>query len=98
MDIPSKNDNQSSVPVKVPLNKVSSQFFNNDTVNDHVSTNNKDFGIPNKKKMSTYPTKWMSTYLKLKMWTYLPRIIINHQFLLKFLLSKYPINSSIMIQ
>ena len=57
VDIPSKNDNQSSVPVKVPLNKVSNQFFNNDTVNDHVSTNNKDFGIPTTKKMSIYPTK-----------------------------------------
>ena len=53
MDIPSKNNNQSSVPVKVPLIKVSNQFFNNDTVKDHVSTNNKDVGIPNKKDADT---------------------------------------------
>ena len=49
MDIPSKNNTQSSVPVKVLLNKISNQFFNSDTVKDHVSANNKDVGIPNKK-------------------------------------------------
>ena len=49
MNILSNNNNQSSVPVKVPLNKVSNQLFNNDTVKDHDLTNNKNVGIPNKK-------------------------------------------------
>ena len=40
---------QPSVPVKVPPNKVSNQSFNSKTVKDHVSTNNKDVGIHNKK-------------------------------------------------
>ena len=45
MGIPSKNHNQSSVPVKV---------FNSDTVKDHVSVNNKDIGIPNKKDVDIH--------------------------------------------
>ena len=49
VDIPSKNNNQVSVPVKVPLNKLSNQFFNNKTVKNHVSANNKDVDISNKK-------------------------------------------------
>ena len=47
MDIPSKNNNQPLVHVKVPVNKIYNQFFNSDTVKDHVSTNNEDVGIPN---------------------------------------------------
>ena len=57
MNIPSKNNNQSSVPVKVPSNKTSNQFFNSDTVKDHVSTNNKDVGIPKPKKNVDIPQK-----------------------------------------
>ena len=49
MDIPSKNNNQPSVSVNVPPNKVSNRSFNSKTVKYHVSTNNKDVGIPNKK-------------------------------------------------
>ena len=45
MDIPSENNNQSSVNVNVPRNKVSNQLFNSDTVFDHVSTINKDDSI-----------------------------------------------------
>ena len=48
MDILSKNNNQSSVHVTVPRNKVSNQLFNSDTVEDHVSTNDKDVNIPKK--------------------------------------------------
>ena len=48
MDIRSKNNNQSSVHLKVPHNKVSKQWFNSDIVKDHVSTNNKDVSIPKK--------------------------------------------------
>ena len=52
MDIPSKNNNQSSLPVKVPTKKVSKEFFNSDIVKDHISTNNKDVGIPQKKDVN----------------------------------------------
>ena len=52
VDITSKNNNQPSVPVKVPPNKVSNQSFNSETVKDHVSTNNKDVGIQNKKDVN----------------------------------------------
>ena len=48
MDIPSKNNNQLSVYVRVPRNKVFFQLFNSDTVKDHVSTDNKDVSIPKK--------------------------------------------------
>ena len=41
--------NQSLVPVKLSSNIISNQFFTSERVNDHVSTNNKDVGIPNKK-------------------------------------------------
>ena len=51
VNIPSKNNNQPSIPVKVHPNKVSNQSFNSETVKDHVLTNNKDFGIPNKKNV-----------------------------------------------
>ena len=34
------------VPVKVPVNKIFNQFFNSDTIKEHVSTN-EDVGIPN---------------------------------------------------
>ena len=57
VDIPSKNNNQSSVLVKVPRNKVSNQLFNSDIVNNHVSTNNKDVRIPNQKKCRHTPKK-----------------------------------------
>ena len=40
-----KNNNQSSVPVKVYLNKQPTQIFKRDKVYDHVSTNNNDVGI-----------------------------------------------------
>ena len=50
VNIPSNNNNQASVPVKVHLNKESNQIFNSDTVNDHVSTTNNDVGIPTKIK------------------------------------------------
>ena len=93
VDIRSKNNNQSSVHLRVPRNKVFNQLFNSDTVKDHVSTNNKDVIIP--KKGCRHTQKKISTYLKIKMWTYVPRIIINHQFMLKFLLTKYIINYSI---
>ena len=48
MNIPSNNNNQASVPVKIHLNKESNQIFNNDTVNEHVSTTNNDIDIPSK--------------------------------------------------
>ena len=48
VNIPSNNNNQVSVPVKVHLNKESNQIFNSDTVNDHVSTTNNDIDIPTK--------------------------------------------------
>ena len=50
MNIPSKNNNQSSVSVKASLNKQSIQIFNRDKVYDHVSTNSNDVGIPRKEK------------------------------------------------
>ena len=49
MDIPSKNNNQSSLHATVPRNKVSNRLFNSDTVKDHVSTNDKDVSIFKKK-------------------------------------------------
>ena len=97
VNIPSKNNNQSSVHVKVLRNKVSNQLFKSNTVNDHVSTNDKDVSIPKKKDVDI-PKKKISTYLKIKMWTYLPKIIINHQFMLQFLVRQYPINYSIVVQ
>ena len=93
VDIPSKNNDQSSVHVKVPRNKVSNQL----SVKYHVSTNDKDVSIPKKKDVDI-PKKKISTYLKIKMWTYLPKIIINHQFMLQFLVRQYPINYSIVVQ
>ena len=45
MDIPSKNNNQSSVHDTFSHIKVSNQLFNSDTVNDHESTNNKESSI-----------------------------------------------------
>ena len=56
MEIHSKNNNQASVPVKVLLNKVYNQLFNNDTIKYHDSTNNKDVGIPNKKDVDISQT------------------------------------------
>ena len=55
MNIPSNNNNQASVPVKIHLNKESNQIFNNDTVNEHVSTTNNDVGIPSKIKYVNIP-------------------------------------------
>ena len=49
VDIYSKNTDQSSVPVKVPLNKVSDQFFNRYSKRSCFN-NNKDVGISNKKR------------------------------------------------
>ena len=49
VNIPSKNNNQPSVPVKFPPKNVYNQSFNSETVQYHVSTNNKDVSIPNKK-------------------------------------------------
>ena len=77
LDIPSKNNNQSSVHAKVSYNKVFNQLFNSDTVKYYVSTINKDVSIPPPKKDVDIPQKKMSTYLQKKIWTYLPRIIIN---------------------
>ena len=48
MNIPSKNNNLSSVPFKASLNKQSIQIFNRDKVNDRVSTTNNDVGITTK--------------------------------------------------
>ena len=45
--MPSKNNNQPSVPVKLPVNKIYNQLFNSDTVKYHVLTSNKDIDIPN---------------------------------------------------
>ena len=42
MNIPSKNNNQSSVHVTVPRKKVSNQL----SVKDHISTNDNDVSIP----------------------------------------------------
>ena len=59
MNIPSKNNNQSSVHVTIPRKKVFNQLFNSDIVKDHVLTNDKDVSIPKNKdvdipkKMST---------------------------------------------
>ena len=59
VNIPSKNNNQSSVHVTIPRKNVFNQLFNSDTVKDHVSTNDKDVSIPKNKdvdipkKMST---------------------------------------------
>ena len=43
-----EKNNQSSILVKVPRNKVCNQLLKSDIVNDHVSTNNKDVSIPKK--------------------------------------------------
>ena len=59
VNIPSKNNNQSSVHVTIPRKKVFNQLFNSDIVKDHVLTNDKDVSIPKNKdvdipkKMST---------------------------------------------
>ena len=57
--MPSKNNDQSLVHVKVSRNKVSIQLFNSDTIKDHVSTNHKDISIPKKKDIDI-PKKKMS--------------------------------------
>ena len=57
MDIPSKNNNQSSVLVTFPRNKVSNQLFNSDTVKYYVSTINKDVSIPKKKDVDILKKK-----------------------------------------
>ena len=49
VNIPSKNNNQSSLHIKVPRNKLLNQLFNSDTVKYHVSTNDKDISIPKNK-------------------------------------------------
>ena len=58
MDIPSRNNNQSSVHDKFYRNKVFNQLFNSDTVNDHVSTINKDVSIPQKKDVDIPKNKY----------------------------------------
>ena len=55
VNIPSNNNNQVSVPVKVHLNKESYQIFNSDTVNDYVSTTNNDIDISTKIKDVNIP-------------------------------------------
>ena len=45
MNVPSNNNNQTSVPDKVSLNKVATPIFNTVTVN---TTSNIDGGIPTK--------------------------------------------------
>ena len=52
VNIPSKNNNQSSVHVTILRKKVFNQLFNSDIVKDHISTNNKDVGIPQKKDVN----------------------------------------------
>ena len=58
MNIPSKNNNQTSVSDKVSLNKVTTPIFNTVTVN---ATTNKGVGIPTKINVDIHPKK--STYL-----------------------------------
>ena len=55
VDIRSKNNNQSSVHLKVPRNKVFNQLFNSDTVKlmFQQTINMSAY----KKRMSTYPKK-----------------------------------------
>ena len=62
VDIPSKNNNQELVPVKLSTKKVSNQIFNCDTVKYHVSTNNNDVGIPKKIKDVDIPKNIKGQY------------------------------------
>ena len=62
VNIPSNNNNQASVPDKVPLNKVATQLFNTVTVN---ATTNNDVGIQT--IINVDVPKKESTYLIIKM-------------------------------
>ena len=87
MNIPSKNNNQSSVHVTFPRNKVSNQL----SVKDHVSSNDKDVSMPKNKDVSIPKNKDVDIPQNEDM--HIPsKIINNHQFMLKFLITKYPIN------
>ena len=55
MNIPSKNNNQTSVSDKVSLNKVTTPIFNTVTVN---ATTNKGVGIPTKINVDIPPKKF----------------------------------------
>ena len=62
MNIPSNNNNQSSVPDKFPLNKVATPIFNIVTVN---ATTNNDVGLSTKINVDI-PSIKKSIYLMMK--------------------------------
>ena len=93
--MPSKNNNQPSVPVNVTSKTISKKILNSPKVKDQVLTNNKDIGIQKRKdvgipkiKYVNIPKNKISTYLKIKLSTYLRIIISNHQSLSSFLSKK----------
>ena len=95
MNIPSKNNNQSSVHVALPRNKVSNQL----SVKDHVSSNDKDVSMPKNKDVSIPKNKDVSIPknkdidIPQNEDIHIPsKIINNHQFMLKFLITKYLID------
>ena len=58
LNIPSNNNNQLLVPVKVHLNKESNQIFNSDTANKNLSKTNNDIDISPKIKNVDIPQKY----------------------------------------